>query len=184
MKILLTGSTILMLIFFTSLEGGLSSCTKDNTIYDTVTVIHKDTVTVIQKDTLIIKDTVLTAEILTANSWKVQELRGVLEGAIMYYLRGGSSNTQSFDNEYITFNADNTGLLLDNAGYSHAMTNWHFGNAGHTQLIFTLYNDAIVTSVYTWDNIRFKNGSLYYDDYFTDNLISSDYHGQEIRIPK
>jgi len=184
MKILLSSSTILLLIFFTTLEGGLSSCTKDNTIYDTVTVIQKDTVTVIQKDTLIIKDTVLTAEILTANSWKLLEVRGVLEGSIMYYLRGGSSNTQSFDNEYLTFNANNTGLLVDNAGASHVMTDWHFGNTGHTQVIFTLYNDAIITSTYTYDNIRYKNGSLYYDDYFTDNLTGGDYHGQEIRIPR
>jgi len=174
MKLLLTSSTLVLLIAATFFGGGLSSCTKDHTIYDTVTVT----------DTLVIKDTTLSAEILTSHSWKLLEARGVLEGQILYYYRGGSNNTQSYDNENLQFNADKTGLLLDNAGFTHQIVSWDFANNEHTKLTFSMYDAPGVISLYTWDNIKFKNNSLYYDLYYTSNYTGNDYHGQDIRIPK
>ncbi|MBD0332911.1 MAG: hypothetical protein ICV66_09655, partial [Chitinophagaceae bacterium] len=75
----------LTIIFFI-IQVGLTSCTKDK------------------------EDTTVTLKILTANAWKYQEIRGVLGNTIIYYLRGGSSNLQNFDNEYILFREDKTGL--------------------------------------------------------------------------
>ncbi|HTS45814.1 MAG TPA: hypothetical protein VMH01_15550 [Puia sp.] len=62
-----------------------TSCTKTNTVTKTVT----DTVTKTVTDTLTIKDTTLTTAILTANAWKVQDIRGVIGNTAVYYLRGG-----------------------------------------------------------------------------------------------
>jgi len=182
MKILLSGSTILLLLFITTLENGLSSCTKDKTIYDTVTVVHKDTVTVIQTDTLIIKDTAITTELLSAHPWQMQEIRGVAGGSIVYYLRGGSGNTQNLDLEYITFNADKTGLYVDGNGFPRSIT-WDFTDSTNTKLIWTIYNTPATFSI-TWDNIRFKNNSHYLDEYHTDGNNETEYHNQEIRVPK
>src|SRR5260221_4600876 len=190
MKFLLGGSAIIFLIVLSVLQVGVSSCTKDHNIYDTVTVIKKDTVTVIRgdtvtvKDTVTIKDTVLTAEILASHPWKVKELRAVNEGTIEYYLRGGFSNTISFDNEYTVFNADKTGNTVDNAGYSHTIFSWDLTTTDKTTLTFTIENITGITTAVTWDNIRYKDKNIYYDDYYTDSYTGWDYHGQEIRIPK
>ena len=176
MKLLVSGSAIILLMFLSFFEVGVSSCTKDHNIYDTVTVIKKDTV--------IIKDTVLTAEILASHPWKVQELRAVNEGTIEYYLRGGSSNTINFDNEYTVFNADKTGYTVDNAGYTHQISNWDLTTTDKTTLTFIFYDTPTVTSLITWDNIHYKDKNINYDDYYTNNYNGQDYHGQEIRTPQ
>lgn len=185
MKILISGSTILLLFFLATFEGGLSSCTKDKTIYDTVTVIKKDTVTitdtVIHTDTLVIKDTAITMELLTAHPWKMQEMYAVTGGAIRIYVRGGTSNTESFDNEYIVFNTNGTGTYVENGGRHDAIT-WAFGNAENTKILWTFYNTPATFDM-TWDNVRFKNNSLYYDNYYTDGNTGLNSHSQEIRTP-
>jgi hypothetical protein len=150
-----------------TLEGGLSSCTKDHTIYDTV----------------VVTDSVLTETILTSHSWKLSFVRGVQAGAVIFYERGGSSNTQSFDNTYYTFNADKTGVVVDNGGTPHAVTSWSITNSGKT-MVYTMNNSGSTTSDYTWDNIKYKDGAIHYDDYFHDNFINVNTHSQEIQIPK
>lgn len=189
MKFFLTIPTIAMLIAATFVGAGFSSCTKERPDFkdfkhhppcvDTIRIGD----TIIIRDTVVIKDTMLTLEILTAHPWKFLEVRGVLGGDTVYYLRGGSHNTESFDNEYITFYADKTGSLHDNAGYTHAMISWDFANDEHTKIVFDLYNDNVIHSIYTWDNIRYKNQNLYYDDYFYDEYRQMNAHNQEIRIP-
>ena len=46
MKFFLSSSTIIIFIFLSSVEGGLTSCSKDKTIYDTVTLVQTDTLTI------------------------------------------------------------------------------------------------------------------------------------------
>lgn len=176
MKLLLSTSTLILLVSILSLEGGLSSCTKDRTIYDTVTITDIDTIT--------IKDTLLNESILTSHSWKFLESIGVKGGSVFYYVRGGTSNTESFDNAYYTFNPDHTGLIIDNAGGSHIITNWTLSTTDRTKLVYTAYNNSVVQSTYTWDNIHYKDGNLHYDIYFFDNLAAVNVHAQEILIPK
>ena len=36
----------------------------------------------------------------------------------------------------------------------------------------------------TWENLRFKNNSLYYDEYYSNSIVGNDFHGQGIRIAK
>ncbi len=178
----------MVLSFF---EVGVSSCTKDHNIYDTVTVIKKDTVTVIRKDTVTVKDTVtikdtmLTAEILTANQWIIQKFIGVYGGDSIFYLRGGINNTNNYDDEYLSFNSDGTGYSQDPAGYGHLIGEWHFTNDEHTQLTFKYYvTNSPIYHLITWDNIRYKNKGLMYDEYYHDNYVDKNAHEQVIRVPK
>jgi hypothetical protein len=155
---------------------GMSSCTKTNT----VTKIVTDTVTVIQKDTLQEKDTTLTAAILTANPWKISVVRATVGGYYVYYQRGGSNNTQNFDNEYMTFNANNTGTYTDNTGVQTSFT-WNFTDVAHTNLVWVWNLSSPVTV--TWENIAYDNASIRYTEYyytqFGGNTLSSC-----VRIPK
>jgi hypothetical protein len=174
-KLLLIAPIAFLLLF----QNGVTSCTKD-TLVKTDTVIKKDTI--IQHDTIVKKDTMLTAQILTSHPWKVLEERGVHGGEIIYYLRGGSSNTQSFDNEYITFNSNNTGVLTINSGQQFNFT-WTFANTDNTKLTWTVLNSPATYTI-TWDNIRLNNGNLNHDQYFTDGNTGQHSHTQQIRMPK
>jgi hypothetical protein len=182
MKFILGLSSIFLITSITGVQGVLTSCTKDHTIYDTVTIQKTDTVTV--RDTLTIADTMVTEAILTANPWKLLEIRGVDEGSVLYYLRGGLSNTTSYDNEFYEFNADHTGHEVDNGGTDHSILQWELSNPDNPKLAITYMIVAPTTMVVTWDNLRFKNNSLYYDEYYFNPVVGNDFHGQGIRIAK
>lgn len=168
-------SVIFAIFFCAIIQNSFTSCTKTNTV--TKTII--DTVTVIQKDTLLEKDTALTAAILTANSWKIQFNRSVIGNDTFYYVRGGTSNSINFDNEYITFNTNNTGTYTDNFGTQTTFT-WNFTNATNTTLSWT-WNLSTPIVVF-WENIYYKNGTLRYDEY--SNRSGQYEESFEIRIPK
>jgi hypothetical protein len=168
----LTGfSFIAFLLFLSTLQTGVSSCTKD--------VLH-DTVTVVKKDTIVTKDTLLSTKILTANAWKIKELRGVVNNIVVYYLRGGSTNTVSFDNEYILFKADKTGTYYDG---STSNVVWNFANAGtdSSKIVYTIYYTAGALNV-TWENVVYKNGLIRYDEYYTRSGANA--HSQGLRMPQ
>lgn len=165
------------------LQIGATSCTKDNTIYktDTLMVIKKDTLTVVQKDTVIIKDTAITLQLLTSKSWVMQEIRGVQGNNLLYYKRGGTSNTESFDADHIKFDANKTGTYVDGNGATHQIS-WDFSNSDNTKLTFIVSNPVPLTSqTVVYDNLRYKNGVLLFDQYWTYNNINS--HAQAIRTP-
>ena len=184
MKYFLGSSALFIVIALSVMQGGMTSCTKDHTIFDTVTVVKKDTV--------YIQDTVLTAAILTAHPWKTQELRALYGVDVLYYMRGGSSNTFNFDTEYFTFNPGGTGVSIDANGFTHEIKEWQLSNTtnpintNNTKLTFK-YRYSTSSSIFhdmTWENIRYKNKSLMTDEYWHDNFNGKDYHGQAIRIPK
>jgi len=189
MKNWISISSLLGFTFIIMLQAGVSSCTKDHTIYDTVTV-HKtdtldhtiyDTIIVNKTDTLIIKDTAISLELLTANAWKMQEIRGVIGSEIIFYQRGGTTNTENYDNEFIRFNADNTGSLYDANGAIHQIV-WAFSNEAKTKITFVVSNPAPLESqTVIYENVRYKNKALLFDQYWTYNNVNS--HVQVIRIP-
>ena len=173
MKKLFTASGLFAIVLI-MLETGATSCTKEVIVYDTVTVIEKDTV--------IIKDTAISMQLITANSWKVQEIRGVEANTLLYYSRGGSNNTENFDIEYITFNANKTGTYFDGVGTTHPIT-WDFSNAELTKLTFVVQNPAPIPSqTVVYENLRYKNGALHFDQYWTYNSRNS--HAQVIRVKR
>ena len=105
MKFFVNGVVLVAFILLT-LQSGLTSCVKEVIIRDTTTITKRDTITIRRTDTLIIKDTAMSEAILTANPWKIQEVRGVLEGTIIFYIRGGGNNTGNYDNDYYVFRPD------------------------------------------------------------------------------
>lgn len=171
MKSFLSVSTFSFIVLFI-LQSATSSCTKENTIYDTLTVI--------KRDTIIIKDTAISLQLLTANSWKVEELRGVQgNNEIVYYKRGATGNTENFDPEYITFNSNKTGVYYDAFRTTHQIT-WDFLNADNTKLTFTILKTAPETNhTVTYENLRYKNGALLFDQYWTYKGVNS--HAQAVR---
>jgi hypothetical protein len=181
LKRLLVASPFVALSFLLSFEVGITSCQKKiETIVDTITRIRVDTLIQIRVDTLKEKDTLLTSAILTANPWKPLEMRGLVNNTYVYYVRGGSGNTQSFDNEYMTFNANNTGIYHDNAGGESSFT-WHFTDSTNKKLVW-VWNNPTGTITVNWENINYDDGGIRYTEYANQSgfntLVS------EIRIPK
>lgn len=173
-------STTAILLFALQGAVAVTSCTKTKTIIDTVTKIHSDTVIQIHKDTLKEQDTLLTTAILTANPWKLLELRTNNAGTFDYYLRGGTSNTQDFTNEYMTFNSNNTGTYTANNGTQTSFT-WNFTDATNKKILWVINLGTPLTI--TWENILYDDGQLRYTEYYTfqngGNVLS-----EGIRIPK
>jgi hypothetical protein len=180
---LLFVSPFVALTFLFSFELGVTSCTKTETIVDTVTKTRVDTVIKVRIDTLQEKDTLLTAAILTANSWKIREDRALVGSNYVYYLRGGSTNTINLDSEYITFNSNNTGIYHDNAGGETTLT-WNFTDPSNKTLVWIWNNPYATPSMITvtWENINYDDGAIRYTEYYTQsgtNILSSI-----VRIPK
>jgi hypothetical protein len=178
MKVLFSilGITVAYLIMFTS-----SGCKKETIVNNSIND------TIILNDTIIVNDTVvslnpITLSVMTANKWMPQEVRGVNGGSIVYYLRGGSANTESFDNEHIQFHANMTGTYVEHFGIIRNVT-WNFLNSDNTKLVIHFTNTPGDFAVY-WDNIRMVSGNLYFDEYFTDGNTGANVHYQTIRMPK
>lgn len=177
MKSVLSLSGIVLLCYL-SMSTFLTSCTKDNTIFDTVTVI--------KTDTLLIKDSSFSTALLTAYPWKTTELRAVWGGDSIYYFQGGTNNTAGFDYsiETYTFNPDGTGSYLDAQNGTHIIKDWKFLNSDNTKLTFlvnTTSSPSSISFLITWENIRYKGGSIFTDEYWYDNKSLRYYHGQAIR---
>jgi hypothetical protein len=145
---------------------GATSCTKTNTM------IKTDTVDVPQKDTMV------TAAILTANSWEAIYDRASVGGNILIYVRGAAGNTMDLDNEYITFNANNTGTYTDNSGNQTSLT-WNFTDSTNTTLVWTWNLSTPVTV--TWEHLSYHDDSIQYTEYYYMNGVSA--LSSEIRVP-
>jgi hypothetical protein len=151
--------------------GSMSSCTKTNTVYDTVRITHTDT---LQE-----KDTLLTPTILTATPWKLQYATLLYGNNVVRYVRGGASNTQSFDNEFITFNSNGTGIYTDDTGTQTTLT-WSFTDATNKKLIWVWNLPTPITI--TWDNLVYDDNAIRYTESYNNSGVN--YVGSEMRIPK
>lgn len=97
----------------------------------------------------------------------MQEIRGVSNNVIFYYVRGGATNIQSLDNEVITLRCDKTRAYVDNNGNSFALT-WDVVSGDVTKISYTIPNSNLVPNFWmNWEHIRYKNASLQYDEYYS-----------------
>ena len=100
-------------------------------------------------------------EILTANSWKIEKIRTLRNGAYYLYQRG-SANAE-LDNEYITFNTDHTGTYIANDGAQSAIPSWNFVDAAKTQLQFTIsFSTPLIVN---WENLQLTTTNIKYGEY-------------------
>jgi len=99
---------------------------------------------------------------------------------ILYYVRGGSTNTDDFDNEYITFNANGTGTYVDPNGGTSTLT-WNFTDSTYTSIVYLVQFPSLPTTI-TWNNLVYKNKSISYDEYFSESGVNAE--NETIRIVK
>lgn len=76
-------------------------------------------------------------EYLTQHAWAMEELTQVENNALIYYKRGGSTNTANYDNDYLSFNTNGTGNYSPTTGQNRAIT-WQFTNAEKTKLTIVI----------------------------------------------
>lgn len=158
--------------FFIFIFLGLISCKKE-------TVVQNNTI----RDTVYVNIyTPITTALITANKWMFQEGRGVRGGTLFYYLRGGSSNTENLDDEYLQLNADNTGISHEQSGTIRQIT-WNFTSTDNSKLNVNYTNTPANYSIH-WENLRCKDNKLYYDEYYTDGNTGQNCQTHVIRIPR
>jgi hypothetical protein len=76
-------------------------------------------------------------ELLTAHSWKMEELTQVENNTLIYYKRGSSGNTSNYDNDKITFLATGTGTYSPTPAQSFPIT-WQFTNNEKDKMDITI----------------------------------------------
>ena len=178
-KLLILSSSSILVYLLLTFSAGVTSCTKTKTIIDTIKTTLTDTIIEIHIDTVKATDTVVTPALLTANAWKIKEMRALYGNSYIFYIRGGNINSQSFDNEYIRFNPDGTGLYTDNSG-GQSTLNWHFIDTTYRTLVWNWNLPQPI--LITWENFYYKDGAIHYTEYYTQfgyNELES-----AIRIPK
>lgn len=86
-------------------------------------------------------------ELLTHHTWKMEELTQVENNTQIYYKRGGTTNTNNFDNDKITFLVDGTGTYSPTPSQNFSIT-WEFTNSSKTQMnIVITFSASLVTTL-------------------------------------
>jgi hypothetical protein len=117
-------------------------------------------------------------EALTANPWRMKEIRFLQNNVSYFYKRGATrGNNMNFDKDVVTFKADHTGTYAsDNSTYSFI---WNFTDAGKTKITMVIaYPDPLTVH---WENITYTGRSLNYTEYYKRDKTNS--LGVGCRIP-
>ena len=107
------------------------------------------------------EETKTPEDLLTAHSWKIQELRWVDQGTMYHYLRGTPGNGDIVAVEALTFYTDGTGKTHDNTPLT-----WQFLDPAKTKLKFTLTFPSGPVTV-NWEHLVIKETSMTYGEYWT-----------------
>jgi len=116
-----------LLFLFIAFSLVISSCSKDNDEPPTTT-------------------TKTTEELLTQHPWKMEEITQVENNTQIYYKRGGTTNTNNFDNDKITFLANGTGTYSPTPAQNLNLT-WQFTNSEKTKMniVITFSASTVLT---------------------------------------
>jgi hypothetical protein len=107
-------------------------------------------------------------QILIQASWKVDQLHSVINGKYASYTSGGSNTTGvNYNNILYTFNADGTGIYIDEVGTSHTST-WSFASADNRSIKFTI-NTVSGPSVNNWVLVEIADKYMHITQNFTVN---------------
>ena len=86
-------------------------------------------------------------ELLTQHTWKMEEITQVENNALIYYKRGGTTNTHNFDNDKLTFAANGTGTYSPTPAQTHTTT-WQFTNAEKTRMNLAInFGPGLITTL-------------------------------------
>jgi hypothetical protein len=136
----------LKLLFFALGLLALISCEKDCPSTPTVIVKTKD-------------------ELLTAKTWKAEEIRTQFtNGNVEYYKRGGANNSIDFDSDSIKLNADQTGIFYY-LGTQQSVT-WNFTNSEKSKLTCIINYPSGLVTIY-WENVTIADSYISYSQFVT-----------------
>lgn len=125
----------------------------------------------------------ITPELITAQKWMIKVGRGVIGGDYFYFQRGlKEGNTQDFTNEFLQFNADGTGILHEQSG-KEWRTTWAFLNKECTRMQFVMSNTPATFTIY-WEDMQFKDGVLFYNEFYYDGNLQANVHTSIQRVAK
>jgi hypothetical protein len=102
-----------------------------------------------------------TTELLTSQTWKIQELRWLDQGVMYYYLRGTPGNGGIVAPETLTFYVNGTGKTHDNTSLT-----WQFLDGAKTKLQF-IVNFASGPVTVNWEHVVIKENSITYSEFWT-----------------
>ncbi len=108
----------------------------------------------------------------------MNEIRYIQNNRISYYKRGSLNNNINYDDAYIKFNQDGTGLTRW-GGDTYSFT-WKFSNIDHKNLTYTLSNNPSFTV--NWEGISYSDTLIKYTEYYTYQGVNS--LAQASRTPK
>jgi hypothetical protein len=77
--------------------------------------------------------------LLVSNTWQMQQINVVQnDGTVLFYKRGGQNNSWNYDDDYLKFERNGTGIY--NAGTQQYEITWQFDNSDKTELSYTIHN--------------------------------------------
>lgn len=136
----------LKLLFLALGLSTLISCEKDCPATTTIIVKTKD-------------------ELLTAKTWKAEEIRTQFSnGNVEYYKRGGGNNSINFDSDSIKLNADQTGFLYY-LGTQQSVT-WNFTNSEKSKLTYIINYPSGPVTIYL-ENVTIADSYISYSQFVT-----------------
>ena len=103
-------------------------------------------------------------ELLTAHTWKTDEVRAqVSNGTTQYYLRGASGNTVNYDSDSIKFTSNNTAAYYY-LGSQYSAT-WNFTNSDKSKMTVVI-NFPTAATLYL-ENVTLGETTFTYSQYIT-----------------
>lgn len=117
-------------------------------------------------------------QLLTAKTWKADEIRSQLSNnTTQYYKRGGSSNTVNYDSDSLKFNTNNTGTYYFNG--TATSTTWNFINAEKSKMTIII-NYTPTPLTINWEYVNVAESTLKYTQYVTGTV---SYLASGTRVP-
>ena len=117
-------------------------------------------------------------QLLTAKTWKADEIRSQLSNnTTQYYKRGGPSNTVNYDSDSLKFNTNNTGTYYFNG--IATSTTWNFINAEKSKMTIII-NYTPTPLTINWEYVNVAESTLKYTQYVTGSV---SYLASGTRVP-
>lgn len=126
--------------------------------------------------------TTLTKEqILVQKKWKLDQLHRVINGSYASYFNGGTNTTGvNYDNLRYTFNADGTGVYVDENGTTRSAT-WQFTASDQRTIKFTISG---YSSPNIWQMVEISGNYLHATENFTVGSNTNNLHSfRLVQIP-
>ena len=101
-------------------------------------------------------------------NWEMQEIRFLQQNSPYYYNKTErSGNNMNFDNDYIRFNLDQTGIYHQMDGQEYQIK-WKFTNQQNTGIEYTidLFRNGQPLIVH-WDQVQLNGKTLKYSEFYT-----------------